>query len=76
MTNLLSFFFLANGQNTLPVWLGILIGVFALIAGLAGGIFVYKTNRDKKIGTATAEAISIVEQGKAEAKALKKEKKA
>lgn len=72
MTNLLSFFFLANGQNIFA-WLTPVIAVVCLAAGVAGGVLVYKLNRDKKIGTATAEANSIVEKGKAEAKALKKE---
>ena len=72
MHNLLSFFFLADGHNIFT-WLTPVIAVICLAIGVAGGVFVYKHNRDKKIGTATAEANSIVEKGKAEAKALKKE---
>ena len=73
MHNLLSFFFLANEPAVLPVYLAIIIAIVTMMVGLAGGIFVYKHNRDKKIGTATAQANEIIERGKAEAKALKKE---
>ncbi len=67
----LSFFFLASD---ILLWLlPVIVGIVCLLGGGALGAFIHKLNRDKKIGQANAEANSIVEQAREEAKTLKKE---
>lgn len=72
MSNL-SLFFLAAPTGDMT-WLWCLLAAIAGIAGgIALGVFLYKKDREKKIGSATAEAERIVERGKDEAKSIKKE---
>ena len=70
--NHIAFFFLAE-SNLLQWLIPVLVGVLALGGGTALGMFIHKYVRDKKIGTTKAEAQTIVDNARSEAKALKKE---
>lgn len=69
--NLLSFF-LAS-QNTLLWLIPLLVGIVCLGGGGVAGALVYRNYRNKKVGTTQAQADSILEYAKEEAKTLKRE---
>ncbi|MGN1040285.1 MAG: ribonuclease Y [Candidatus Fimimonas sp.] len=66
--NLLLFF-----QTSTLSWLIPLVAVVCLALGGGAGVLVYRYVRNKKIGTTQAQADSIIEFAKEEAKSLKKE---
>ncbi len=64
--------FLADINSNI-IYIPIIVAMLAIAIGVALGMFIYKKIRDKKVGSAKAEADSIVEAGKKEAKAIQKE---
>ena len=74
MQQLLSFFLASN--TSIPSWIWIVIPVVAVVCiggGFAIGFCVYRSYRNKKVGTTQAQADSILDYAREEAKLLKKE---
>ena len=63
----LSVLFLAG---TMPVWVGILLAVAGLLAGFVV-LFIYKSNTEKKVGSAKSRISQIVSEAEAEAAKIK-----
>ncbi len=64
----LSFLFLST---TIPLWLGILLPVVAIVIGAALTLFFYKKATAKKVGSAKEQQRKIVEDAKAEAERIR-----
>ena len=73
MHSLLLFF---SASQPIPSWVWILLPVIAIVfagIGLGCGICIYRRYRHRKIGSTQAQADSIIEFAREEAKSLKKE---
>ena len=71
MHSLLSFFL---ADNPIPSWVWVLLPVLAVVfaaAGVVAGICIYRRYRNRKIGSTQAQADSILEFAREEAKSLK-----
>ncbi len=71
MNSLLTFFL---AESTIPSYVWILMPVIAIVfagAGVAVGIFIYRRYRNSKIGSTQAQADSILDFAREEAKSLK-----
>ena len=64
----LSFLFLST---TMPLWLGIVLPVAAIVIGAALTLLIYKKSTAKKIGSAKQQQRKIVEDAMAEAEKIK-----
>ena len=69
----LLFSFLASVSSTLFAGVSVGVAVIGLGVGVGIGVLVYRRYRTKKIGTTQAQADSILEFAREEAKSLKKE---
>ena len=75
MQSLLSFF-LASPSSAIPSWMWVVMVVVALVfagGGVAAGVLIYRSYRTKKVGSTQAQANSILEFAREEARSLKKE---
>ena len=75
MQSLLSFF-LASPSSAIPSWIWVVMVVVALVfaaGGAAAGVLIYRSYRAKKVGSTQAQANSILEFAREEARSLKKE---
>ena len=75
MQSLLSFF-LASSSSAIPSWIWGVMVVVALVfmgGGVALGVLIYRSYRSKKLGSTQAQADSILDFAREEAKTLKKE---
>ena len=76
MQSLLSFFLASQPSSTIPSWIwGVMVAValVCLGGGVAAGVLIYRSYRTKKVGSTQAQADSILEFARDEAKSLKKE---
>ena len=76
MHSLLAFFLASENGSSIPGWIwGVLVAVALVCAagGAAAGFYIYRSYRNKKEGTAQAQADSILEFAREEAKSLKRE---
>ena len=64
----LSFLFLST---TMPMWLGIVLPVAAIVLGALVALFIYKSITAKKVGSAKEQQRKIVDEAIAEAERLK-----
>ncbi len=64
----LSVLFLAA---TMPAWVGIVIAIITLALGCFVGLFVYKTNTEKKVGSANQQVKQILDSANNEAERIK-----
>ena len=53
--------------------IAVVIGIAALVVGIAGGALLYRLIATKKLGKSKSNAVKIIEEAYAEAKAIKKE---
>ena len=56
---------------SMPTWLGIVLAIVTLALGCFVGLFVYKTNTEKKLGTADERVRKIIETAETEADRIK-----
>ena len=76
MQSLLSFFLASQSSSAIPSWIwGVMVAValVCLGGGVAVGVLIYRSYRTKKVGSTQAQADSILEFAREEAKSLKKE---
>ena len=59
--------------NALSPAIAVVIGIGALVLGIAGGALLYRLIATKKLGKSKSNAVKIIEEAYAEAKAIKKE---
>ena len=76
MQSLLSFFLASQPSSAIPSWIwGVMVAVAVVFAGagVAAGVFIYRSYRNRKVGSTQAQADSILDFAREEAKSLKKE---
>ena len=59
--------------NAVSPAIAVVIGIAALALGIAGGALLYRLVATKKLGKSKSNAVKIIEEAYAEAKAIKKE---
>ena len=59
--------------NAVSPAVAVVIGIAGLVVGIVGGALLYKLIATKKLGKSKSNAVKIIEEAYAEAKAIKKE---